>query len=119
MALPKKELLLLHNPRCSKSRQAKQILDDEGAEYVERRYLDDPLTLTELRDLAKRLGTPPIEWTRRGESEFEEAGLSKDSKSAEILTAIAEHPILLERPIVVRGARAVVGRPPENVRELL
>jgi len=113
------ELILLHNPRCSKSRAAKALLEERSIAFTERRYLEEPLSLDELRDLARRLGRPAAEWVRRGEDAFAAAGLDAGSGDDAILRAIAAHPILLERPILVRGARAVVGRPPERVLDAL
>ena len=112
-------LVLLHNPRCSKSRAAKALLEQRGVRFAERLYLDDPLTRAELASLRERLGRPAAEWVRKGEAAFATAGLDAGSGEAEILAAMAAHPILLERPILVRGPRAVVGRPPERVLELL
>lgn len=114
------ELLLLHNPRCSKSRAAHALLEERGIAFRERLYLDEPLSLDELRVLAARLGRPAREWARRGESAWRDAGLGDEAATEdEILTAMAAHPILIERPILVRGARAIVGRPPEQVLDLL
>ena len=113
------ELLLLHNPRCSKSRAARALLVERGLVFDERRYLEQPLSHAELRALAVRLGRPAREWVRRGEPAFAEAGLAESSEEGEILAAMADHPILIERPILVRGHRAVLGRPPERVLELL
>ena len=105
-------LVLLHNPRCSKSRAAHALL-------AERRYLEDPLSRAELASLRERLARPPSEWVRSGEAAFAAAGLGERSSETALLDAMVEHPILIERPILVRGARAVVGRPPERVLELL
>ncbi|HEY8494015.1 MAG TPA: ArsC/Spx/MgsR family protein [Myxococcota bacterium] len=118
MALPDRddELLLLHNPRCSKSRAARALLEERGVTFVERRYLEEPLTLEELRELARRLGRPAREWARRNEAAWT---LPADADDAAVLEAMAKEPILIERPILVRGRRAVVGRPPERVLELL
>jgi arsenate reductase len=112
-------LLLLHNPRCSKSREAKALLDARGAAYAERRYLEQPLTREELVDLAQRLGRPAREWTRTQEPAFAALGLAGDAPESALLDAIARHPELLERPMLVRGARAVIGRPAEAILELL
>jgi arsenate reductase (glutaredoxin) len=112
-------LVLLHNPRCSKSRAAQALLAERGAAFALRHYLEQPLSRAELAALRERLARPAAEWVRRGEAAFAEAGLGPDSGDAEILDAMAAHPILIERPILVRGARAVVGRPPEQVLELL
>jgi arsenate reductase len=112
-------LVLLHNPRCSKSRAAHALLCERGVAFALRRYLEDPLSRAELAALRERLARPAADWVRSGESEFAAAGLDASSDDAAILDAIAAHPILLERPILVRRARAVVGRPPERVLELL
>ncbi len=112
-------LTLIHNPRCSKSRAAKAILEDRGLSFRERRYLDEPLSRAELGELARRLGQSPRQWLRRGEDAYREAGLGDASSDDEILDAMAQRPILIERPILVRGERAVVGRPPEHLEELL
>src|SRR4030095_12519263 len=111
--------LLLHNPRCSKSRAAKALLEARGVGFDERRYLEDPLSRAQLAELARCLGRPAREWVRSGEAAYAEAGLSDASTDEARLLAVAAHPILLERPILVRGSRAVVGRPPERVLELL
>lgn len=113
------EFLLLHNPRCSKSRAARALLAERGIAVRERLYLDESLSPAELLDLAGRLGEPPSRWLRRGEAAFREAGLAEDADAATILAAMARHPVLIERPILVRGARAVVGRPPERILEIL
>ena len=112
-------LLLLHNPRCSKSRAARALLEARGIAFTERRYLDEPLSLAELYELAARLGRPPREWLRRGEEAWTSAGLGDDASDDAILRAMAAHPVLIERPILVRGRRAVLGRPPERILDLL
>ena len=111
--------LFLHNPRCSKSRAALELVRDAGVELPVREYLREPLTIGELRRIVELLGVRPIEIVRRGEAQFAELGLGEETPDEEVLRAMAEHPILIERPIVVRGERAVVGRPPETVREIL
>ena len=112
-------LVLLHNPRCSKSRAAHALLSERGVAFAERRYLEDPFSRAELASLRDRLGRPASEWVRSGEAAFAAAGLGERSDEAALLDAMAAHPILIGRPILVRGARAVVGRPPERVLELL
>jgi arsenate reductase len=112
-------LVLLHNPRCSKSRAAKQLLDDRGAAYAERRYLEQPLSRAELADLARKLGRPAREWVRKGEDAYREAGLGPDASDSQILDAMARHPVLIERPILIAGERAALGRPPEALLALL
>jgi arsenate reductase len=121
MGLPETDgdLLLLHNPRCSKSRAVRTLLEERGTTFQERRYLEEPLSLAELSELRVRLDQPVEKWVRRGEPAFAEAGLPADASEERLLDALATHPILLERPILIRGRRAVVGRPPERVLELL
>ena len=111
--------VFLHNPRCSTSRKALTLVHDAGVDLPVREYLRDPLSADELRNLVKLLGVRPIDIVRRKEPQFQELGLGDATPDEEVLRAMAEHPILIERPIVVRGGRAVVGRPPENVREIL
>ena len=121
MVLPtsKDGLLLLHNPKCAKSRATRDLLEERGVEFQIRRYLEDPLDREELAELSARLGRSAIDFTRTGQAEFAEAGLDPSSSADDILDAMAASPILMERPILVRGDRAVIGRPPENVLELL
>ena len=121
MALPtsQDEILLLHNPECSKSRATLGLLEERGVTLQIRLYLEDPLAERELADLGQRLGKPVLEFTRTGQAEFADAGLGASSSADEILAAMAATPILMERPILVRGGRAVIGRPPEDVLQLL
>ena len=109
-----------HTPRCSKSRQAVALLTDSGATFRERRYLDDVPSLQELRHAHAALGRPPvIEMMRTGEKLFRELGLSKTDDDDALLLAMAANPILIERPLAISGRRAVIGRPPERVLELV
>ena len=112
-------LLLLHNPRCSKSRAARALLEERGVDFEERLYLEKPLSRQELDELQRLLGQSPHDWVRRGEDAYAEAGLDASAQESAVLDAMAGHPILVERPIAIRAGRAIVGRPPENVLELL
>jgi arsenate reductase (glutaredoxin) len=112
-------ITIWHNPRCSKSRQTLALIEAAGAKVAVRRYLDSPPTLAELEAAATALGLRPIEMIRKGRARFKELGLSKDSEDAVLLKAMADNPILIERPIVFKGAKAVIGRPPESVNALL
>lgn len=111
--------VFLHNPRCSKSRAALDLVRESGVELPVREYLRDPLSIEELRRIVRLLGVRPIEIVRRGEPQYAALGLGDATPDDEVLRAMAEYPILIERPIVVRGGRAVVGRPVETVRDLL
>jgi arsenate reductase len=105
---------LIHNPRCSKSREALSLLETSGQPVEVIDYLKAPLSLNELSGLQQKLGLPARAMLRSGEDEYASLGLARPELSeAELLTAIAAHPKLLQRPIVVKGARAVIARPPE------
>ena len=121
MALPETsdQLLLLHNPRCSKSRATLALLEERGVSFEVRQYLDDPLSKQELASLGERLGRSASGFVRAKESAFAEAGCGPNSSEDEILEAMVASPILMERPILVCGARAAIGRPPEDVLALL
>ena len=113
------DFLLLHNTQCSKCRASKALLEERGIAFSERFYLDEPLSREEIQCLVKRLGKPVSEWVRRREDAFAAAGLTSDSDEEAILDAMVAHPILVERPILVRGQRAIIGRPPEDLLPLL
>ena len=111
---------LYHNPGCSKSRQALQLLREQGIEPEIVEYLKQPPSALELTHLLSRLGIPARELMRTQESAYQEAGLARaDATEDELIAAITEHPILLQRPILEYGDRAVIGRPPERLLELL
>jgi arsenate reductase len=110
---------LLHNPKCTKSRAAKALLDERKVAYEERRYLERPLSVAELAELRRRIDRPAREWVRAGEEAFKAAGLSKDADDQQILAAMAKHPILIERPILILETTAALGRPTENIEALL
>ena len=114
------QFTLFHNPRCSKSRAVLALLGEHDIEPAIRRYLEDPPTIEELRALLKKLGISASELLRKGEDVARELGLADSSVDEErLLEAMAEHPILIERPILVNDGRAVIGRPPEQVLCLL
>ncbi|MBS0526498.1 MAG: arsenate reductase (glutaredoxin) [Proteobacteria bacterium] len=108
-----------HNPRCSKSRQTLELLNRKGIEPIIREYLKEPPSKAEVERLIDMLGDPG-ELVRDSEAEFKTLGKEKAEMSkADIARAIAAHPILLQRPIVVAGKKAAIGRPPEAVLPLL
>ena len=111
--------MFLHNPNCSKSRATLVLIQERGVDFETRLYLEDPLGPEELADLGRRLGKSPVEFTRTKQVEFAEAGINESSPGEEILRAMATKPILMERPILIRGDRARIGRPPEDVLPLL
>lgn len=117
--MPTETFTLYYNPGCSKCRAARALLEERGVPLRIVEYLKQPPTRAELADLRRKLGLPAERWIRKGEAAFEAAGLGPESPEEALLDAMAAHPILIERPIVVRGDRAVVGRPPERVLELL
>jgi len=111
--------ILWHNPRCSKSRQTLALLQDRGITPDLRLYLQDPPTSAELVTLQRQLDRPVAEFIRRREPAFRTAGLTVASDDAALIAAIVRNPILLERPILVVGDKARVGRPPEAVLDLI
>ena len=112
-------LFLLHNPRCSKSCEAKALLDARGARYEMRLYIEAPLSREELADLAQRVARPVRDLVRTKEPAFAALALSEPASDVALLDALAREPALLERPVLVRGKRAVIGRPPDAILELL
>ena len=112
-------MIIYHNPRCSKSRQTFQLCEEAGEELEVVEYLKTPLDEVALKDLLKKLDKPAHEVVRTKEEVYEQLNLSGDSTEEEIIAAIIKYPVLLERPIVVKEDRAVIGRPPENVKALL
>jgi arsenate reductase len=113
------EFTIYHNPRCSKSRNTLALLQENGIEPEVVLYLETPPDEAEIRGLLRKLGMRAGDLVRRGEESYSACGLGGDSGDDEIIAAMASHPRLIERPIVVRGKRAVLGRPPENVLDLL
>ncbi|MEP6391807.1 MAG: arsenate reductase (glutaredoxin) [Halioglobus sp.] len=113
------QFTIYHNPRCSKSRNTLSLLKEKGVEPEIVLYLEAPLTAPELRELIAKLNIDAADLVRRGEAEYQEAGLGKESSEQDYIAAMAAHPRLIERPVVVCGSRAVLGRPPENVLDLL
>jgi arsenate reductase len=111
-------LRIYHNPRCSKSRSACALVAEAGLAADVVNYLDTPPTQAELLGLLGKLGLPPTGLLRRGEPTYAEVFGDREPTEAEALEALLAHPILLERPIAVRGNRALVARPPGRVREL-
>lgn len=113
-------MTLYHNPRCSKSRQALALLQERGFEPDVVRYLDTPLDSEGLQTLLQQLSMSARELLRTGEKVYKSLNLEAEGLSEQdLINTIAEHPILMERPVFVCGERAVIGRPPERVLELV
>lgn len=110
---------IYHNPRCRKSRETLQIIEDRGVEVEVVKYLEDVPTESELKTLLELLNIPAEKLLRKGEAIYKEKFKGKDLSEAEWIKAMVANPKLIERPIVVKGNRAILGRPPENVLELL
>ena len=111
---------IFHNPRCSKSRQTLDLLDDNNEEIEVIEYLKKPATVKQLKAIIKMLGINPRDLLRKGEKEYREAGLDNMALTdAQLIDAMAAHPKLIERPIVIKNGQARIGRPPEQVLEIL
>lgn len=110
---------IYHNPRCSKSRQTLQLINNSGKKIEIIEYLNEPPTFEELKSIIKLLGITPEQLLRKNESIFKEQFKGKIYSDDEWIQIMIEHPKLIERPIVIEGKKAVLGRPPENVLELL
>lgn len=114
------DLTLYHNPRCSKSRSALELLQARGLTPEVVLYLETPPDAARLRDLLSKLGIGARQLLRTGEDAYKQLNLADPSLADEqLIAAMADHPKLIERPILVAGDKAVIGRPPENVLELL
>ena len=110
---------IYHNPRCTKSRQALALLEEknENTEIIE--YLKDAPTKAEIKEIVKMLGIPPLSLIRKGEKIFKEEYKDKEMSDEAWIDAMVAHPILIERPIVIKNGKAAIGRPIENVIEIL
>ena len=115
-----RKFTIYHNPRCSKSRHALQLLRDAGIEPAIIEYLKTPLAKEQLRNISQLLGLRPKDFVRKTEKDFKDNDLSKYLEDDDkIIDAMSLFPKIIERPIVVSGVEAVIGRPPENVQKLI
>ena len=111
---------IYHNPRCSKSRQTLNLLQEQGVEMEVVEYLKTPPTEAELKQVVQQLGIKPRALLRKTEAEYKELGLAKAELSDdEIIQVMCTHPKLIERPIVINNGQAKIGRPPEAVLEII
>ncbi|OBQ54144.1 arsenate reductase (glutaredoxin) [Tamlana sp. s12] len=110
---------IYHNNRCSKSRSGLQILENSGKEFEVVKYLENTPSEKDLKEIIKLLGIEPIALVRKNEAIWKSDFKNKDLSDADIIKAMVENPKLIERPIVINGDKAVVGRPPEAISEII
>lgn len=113
-----KKATIFHNPRCSKSRETLALLEDKGLDLTVVEYLKEPPSASELKTIIKKLGLKARDIVRTKEDAFKSLKIDLENDS-QVIAALAKHPVLLERPIVVVGEKAALGRPPENVKKIL
>lgn len=113
-------ITLYQKSTCTKCRQTKRILEEAGVKYEEVSYYDTPLTVEDIKGLLKKLKMKPRELMRTGEEIYKRLDLKNEGlTNDQLIRSMANNPDLIQRPIIVKGKKAVLGRPPENVRELL
>lgn len=110
---------IYHNPRCSKSRQGLEIIENSGKEFETVKYLESIPSTEELKGVISLLNISPIDLVRKNEKVWKEEYKGKELSDAEIIKAMVDNPKLIERPIVINGNKAVIGRPPENIKEII
>ncbi|MCB0373016.1 MAG: arsenate reductase (glutaredoxin) [Muricauda sp.] len=110
---------IYHNPRCRKSREGMEILENSGREFQIIKYLEEVPSKEELTQLIKSLGISPEALVRKNEAIWKEKFKGRDLSDSEVIEALATYPKLIERPIVVNGNKAVIGRPPEQIKTVL
>lgn len=110
---------IYHNPRCGKSREGLQILENSGKDFEVVKYLDEIPSKEDLRELLQKLGIEPIALVRQKEKIWIENFKGKNLSKDEIIQAMISNPILIERPIVINGNKAVIGRPPKDIEKIL
>ena len=110
---------IYHNPRCSKSRQTLALIEEKGIKPVIIEYLKQTPTKQELKEVINKLGLRPEDLIRKGEADYKENFKGEKLSDDEWVDAMIKYPKLIERPIVVKGEKAIIGRPPENVLTLL
>lgn len=110
---------IYHNPRCSKSREGLKMLEDSGKDFQIIKYLDTPLSASEIKEILNLLNISAEELVRKNEKIWKENYKGKSLSEEEIITAMQENPKLIERPIVVNNKKAVIGRPSENIKKII
>ncbi len=112
-------ITIFHNPRCSKSRQGLQLLENSGEEFTIKKYLEEKVTAKELKEVISKLEITPLQLVRKNEAIWKELFKGKTMSNDQIIEAMVAHPKLIERPIVIKNNKAVVGRPVENITNLI
>ncbi|AZJ36202.1 arsenate reductase (glutaredoxin) [Tenacibaculum singaporense] len=110
---------IYHNPRCSKSRQGLEIIENSGKEFETVKYLESIPSTEELKEIISLLDISPIDLVRKNEKIWKDEYKGKELSDAEIIKAMVDNPKLIERPIVINGNKAVIGRPPETIKEII
>ena len=114
------DIIIYHNPRCSKSKATLELITSMGIIPIVKLYLDEPISFDELSNVLDKLNISPRELLRKTESLYKKHNLDNNIlDDSEIITFMIENPILIERPIVIRNKRAIIGRPPENVLKII
>ncbi len=113
------DVIIWHNPRCSKSREALKLLQEEGIEPKVYKYLDEKPTKEQIKEVLAMIGAKPRDIMRTKEAIYKELGLKEVDDDEKLIEAMAEYPKLIERPIVIKEGKAVLGRPPQKVIELV
>lgn len=117
--MSKQGTVIYYNPKCSKCRMTLELLNKKGMEPEVVEYLDNIPTKSDLKDIMQKLGISAFELLRTKEPVYQKTGLSEYSTEEEVINAMVEFPILIERPIVIHNGKAKIGRPPENILEIL
>ena len=110
---------IYHNPRCSKSRQGLEIVENSTKEFEVVKYLDNTPSEEELKEIISLLDISPIQLVRKNEQIWKDNFKGKELSDIEIIKAMVDNPKLIERPIVINGNKAVIGRPPETIKEII
>ena len=110
---------IYHNPRCSKSRQGLALLEKSGKDFEVVKYLDEVITTQELENVISKLGIKPMDLIRKNEAIWKSDYKSKTLSDKEVISAMIKHPKLIERPIVINGTKATIGRPPETILNII
>lgn len=113
------DITIWHNPRCSKSRNALNLLEEKNIDANVVKYLDETPSKDELKDILSKLNMTAQELMRKGEDVYKELDLKNETNEEKLLDAMIENPKLIERPVIIRGNKAVIARPIENLEELL